>query len=931
MDYKNALELFQTLLEEGDENLEQRLLNIITSDHEFFNEATKLISAYHANKKETLVNDLINSQAENLVDDSQIHELLNTQIAQYKLTKKLGQGGMGAVYLGERNDGQIEQKVAIKFVYPSIVALAGDDFLQKEAQHLANLEHTNIAKIFTVDTTDNELPYMVMEYVEGVPIDQYCDDNKLGLKARLKLFQKVCYAVQAAHQNMVIHSDIKPSNILVDKQGEPKLMDFGISRVFNQSNNNNDKVEVSSAVNFKAISKGYSSPELIEGKNITVMADIFSLGKVFKFCLRATKIDAEISAILNKATVKDVKNRFQSAIELEQDFNNYVYNFPVSVLKPSAFYSLKKIFIRHPISSSAIGVLSISVIFTLITLGVQYNKLLKQQLISKNTLSYLENIFINADPVNNQNHKITVKELLDTASEKMDVDQESEVVKRVNTAIASAYYGIAEYDSALQLFKTTGFKKDNLDEVGYDTSVLIYLGHIYEKKGLFSEALASFNRAEDQSLLSDESLIKVLLGQANVLIKLNQLSNTEIDNKIERSIRLAKKLHHNDLLAESYIQKANLAFEREKFTEAIALCKSVIELLEDNDVRLYQAYMTLAVSLKFSNEFEYVEDYFQKALNISFTVFGNNHDKTAHAYYSLGELYANKGEYEKAIEFFDKAVNIYRNIVPEGSAEFAEVLHNKSSLLLDIAEYQQAISTLDEVIAMRKKLYGELNPNIATTYNLLASVYFAIDNQELYEKYTLLALNVWEKTLFKGHSRLISGYSNVANLYVNKGNLGEAEMYVNKAVKMARVSPSTNIDLAYSLIVKGKILRSNLKIEESISAIREAISIVVATREDSFPAIGHFYHHLSLSYKAANQIDLAISSQIQATSLGAKHMGKDHPLTSRFQILLAELYSENSQKEKALAIVTDAYSLLKEKVGEEHKDTKQAKGLLDSL
>jgi serine/threonine-protein kinase len=270
MVYKNAFHLFQTLLEEGNENLEQRILNLITSEHELFNETTKLIAAYQANKNETLVKDLIYNQAGNLVDDSQIHELLNTQIAQYKLTKKIGQGGMGAVYLGERNDGQIEQKVAIKFVYPSIVALAGDDFLQKEAQHLANLEHTNIAKIFTVDTTDNELPYMIMEYVEGVPIDQYCDDNKLALKTRLKLFQKVCSAVHEAHQNMVLHADIKSSNVIVDKQGEPKLMDFGIARKIEESYNSELQKTKLDKKSIRALSQKFASPEHIEGKVLTV-------------------------------------------------------------------------------------------------------------------------------------------------------------------------------------------------------------------------------------------------------------------------------------------------------------------------------------------------------------------------------------------------------------------------------------------------------------------------------------------------------------------------------------------------------------------------------------------------------------------------------------------------------------------------------------
>ncbi|MBL4629781.1 MAG: protein kinase, partial [Paraglaciecola sp.] len=191
MTFDNSLALFQHLLSMQENKMLQNLPSFLPDNENLEGEVKALINAHYKNQKNTEFKVLINTQAETLVDDDYIYQLLGEQVGPYKLTRKLGHGGMGAVYLGQRNDGQLEQQVAIKFVYPSVVALSGDDFLNREAQHLANLDHPNIAKILTIDMTDNGLPFMVMEYIDGLPIEQFCEQNNLDLNARLRLFQKV--------------------------------------------------------------------------------------------------------------------------------------------------------------------------------------------------------------------------------------------------------------------------------------------------------------------------------------------------------------------------------------------------------------------------------------------------------------------------------------------------------------------------------------------------------------------------------------------------------------------------------------------------------------------------------------------------------------------------------------------------------------------
>src|SRR5256714_3735172 len=153
------------------------------------------------------------------------------RIGPYKIVRELARGGMGAVYLAARDDDQYRREVAIKFIRRGMDTEFVLRRFRNERQILAALDHTNIARLLDGGTTKDRSPYLVMEYVEGIPVDVYCDRHTLNTEERLKLFQQVCSAVSYAHQHLVIHRDIKPSNILVTEEGVPKLLDFGIAKL----------------------------------------------------------------------------------------------------------------------------------------------------------------------------------------------------------------------------------------------------------------------------------------------------------------------------------------------------------------------------------------------------------------------------------------------------------------------------------------------------------------------------------------------------------------------------------------------------------------------------------------------------------------------------------------------------------------------------
>ena len=197
-------------------------------------------------------------------------------VGPYRLLKQVGQGGMSTVYLATRADDAYHRQVVVKVVRSDKQSASLLRRLKVERQILANLEHPNIARLYDGGSTLDGNPYFVMEYVEGIPIDTYCEQNELSIDARLALFRKVCEALAYAHQNLVVHRDIKPPNILVTASGEPKLLDFGIAKLLNPSLAASE-LEPTAAFQ-RLMTPSYASPEQVRGEVITTVSDVYSLG-----------------------------------------------------------------------------------------------------------------------------------------------------------------------------------------------------------------------------------------------------------------------------------------------------------------------------------------------------------------------------------------------------------------------------------------------------------------------------------------------------------------------------------------------------------------------------------------------------------------------------------------------------------------------------
>jgi serine/threonine protein kinase len=205
------------------------------------------------------------------VDKKSSH--LGRRVGVYQILEEIGSGGMGEVYRASRADGQYDKQVAIKLIRIGLDSPYMIERFRHERQILASLDHPNIARLLDGGTTDDGVPYLVMELIDGIPIDRYCEERDLEVPERLQLFTQVCAAVQYAHQRLVIHRDIKPNNILVTEDGTPKLLDFGIAKILDPSAGAETTL-------VRPMTPEYASPEQIRGEPITTATDVYSLGVV---------------------------------------------------------------------------------------------------------------------------------------------------------------------------------------------------------------------------------------------------------------------------------------------------------------------------------------------------------------------------------------------------------------------------------------------------------------------------------------------------------------------------------------------------------------------------------------------------------------------------------------------------------------------------
>ena len=412
---------------------------------------------------------------------------LGVNLGAYRITEVLGEGGMGRVFLAERSDGEFSQVVAIKLIRSELLTQATRKRFEQERQLLSNLRHPNIASVFDGGTTADGIPYQVMEYVEGQPLDQHIQTHNLRLRDILKLFCDICSAVQFAHQALIVHRDIKPSNILVTKEGTPKLLDFGIAKDLSH-------YALNDATQAAPLTPAYASPEQLAGQPLTTATDVYSLGIVLYEALckhrpyelaglspaaaenlvnqtqpkklseqltsqeapRTKLAKSDLDAVVARALAKEPQRRYATAGALMLDIKNFLGGRPVSAKAESSGYLFHKFLGRHRLATAATALAAVAVLTGLAVSVVQTQRANQQLLRATAVSEYLQNILMSPDPTWLSGvaggPEATVADLIDGAQQRLQTDllDQPDVRLELLDLLGEAQMWMNNEDAALQ-------------------------------------------------------------------------------------------------------------------------------------------------------------------------------------------------------------------------------------------------------------------------------------------------------------------------------------------------------------------------------------------------------------------------------------------------------------------------------------------------
>ncbi|MEM9597659.1 MAG: serine/threonine-protein kinase, partial [Acidobacteriota bacterium] len=430
-------------------------------------------------------------------------------VGSYRVIRRLGQGGMGTVYLAQRGDDAYSKQVAVKLLR---YAWAGDEQLsrfRRERQILADLEHPSIAQLLDGGSTPEGQPYLVMEYVDGRPIDEHCRREELGLDARLALFQKVCDAVQFAHQNLVVHRDLKPSNILVTPAGEPKLLDFGIAKILGPERF--AETVLPTRTGLTPMTPAYASPEQVRGQAITTASDVYSLGVLLYQLLTGDlpyrfeggdldamveaichhevrtpssrvvrvpepkdipaeagtlrrRLRGDLDAIVLKALAKETEHRYATAEQLADDIRRVFARQPVRARRGTLVYRSAKFLRRHRLGLAAtaavFGVLVISILVLLDQRRAvmdERNRAVRERNRSETVTHWMVELFELPDPGRSLGRRVTALELLDKSSLSIreDLAAEPGLLAELLGTLGETYANLGQLPEARELLRAS--------------------------------------------------------------------------------------------------------------------------------------------------------------------------------------------------------------------------------------------------------------------------------------------------------------------------------------------------------------------------------------------------------------------------------------------------------------------------------------------
>jgi serine/threonine-protein kinase len=906
--WKRIQDLFHSALQLEPDDRPAFLDQVCADDQELRGEVESLLDAHgRPGPIDHLAEGLIDPLYARLGDGPADGE----RVGPHRVIRRIARGGMGDVFLAERDDGQFQRSVALKFVR---IGLAGDESLRRfamERQILARLAHPNIASLLDggVSTWG---PYLAMEYVEGTPIDQYCDEERLSVGRRLELFCEVCDGVQYAHQNLVVHRDLKPGNIYVTREGRVKLLDFGIAKLLAE-----DPGEEVTRATVRWMTPEYASPEQVRGETITTASDTYSLGVLLYRMLtgrrpyeigrgtaqeieraicetepsrpsvvvlrmeeneagadrptgvtpeavswaRATQprrlqrqLVGDLDTIVLKALRKEPGRRYGTAGELAEDLRRHQRGMPVRARADTLGYRTAKFVRRHWIGVAASAVIAVSLVGGVAATYWQASRTAVERDRAEQVIDFLVGLFASANPAYARGDTVTVREVLDRGAVRVrqELGAQPAVQATLMQVIGEVYASLGLRDSAVALFSealTTRRQRIGDDDPGLATTV--------RRLAMFQTEMGQFETAEP------------LLGEALDRLRHSGTRGTTEFAGALTDIGYAWQVQGKPDLAEPLLMEALAEFEK----------------LPGPPTGMGAALTNLGYLRVSRADLDSAEVLFRRAVEIRRRFGAEEQVALAISLEALAGVLMRLGSLEAADSAVSEALSIRRAVLPEGHYLIAGSVAMRGGILRRQGRPADAEPFHREALAMRIASFGEDHFIVAYSRNDLA---ITLQDQGREAEAEALFREAWmgyDRYFGSDHTNTAIVEANLARLQFRMG-VREAKEHFAHALPIVRpVYPQNLIYMRDRVSLE--TLRCQAGESVAVGELQEVADELRAAEEEDAPdEYLETLNALGSCLAERGQIDEA--RQILSLSLDASSGRPDDDPARSFAITLSE-------------------------------------------
>lgn len=722
----------------------------------------------------------------------------------------LGAGGMSDVYLAARADEQFDKRVALKILKPGLRTEALVRRFQLERRLLGGLEHAGVARLIDAGTSEEGLPYFVMEYVDGGPLDRWCDERRLDLPGRVRLFRQVLAAVGHLHRNLVVHRDLKPSNVLVTRDGVAKVLDLGIATLVAPAD-----VEARSPDGERAAeprTPAYASPEQLSGAAITTASDIYSLGVLLCELLCGVRpasaaadadearvpselmqallerdapaaaalgarrgLDAgtlvrrlrgDLDAVVRKATAADPERRYASADAFAEDLRRHLERWPVVARRDTWSYRLGRFVARHRLPVATAALAALLVLAAGVGLAVQSRRLARERdrserlrLRAERVSNLLVDVFQVSDPGVTQGRTVTARELLDRGAARVLADL--------------------------------------TDEPQVQAAMLGTIARVYRQLGLYREALGLLSRASGLLRSGDdlEGLARAVNDLAVLHASLGEYAAAE--PLFREALELRRRLHPapHEALSASLNNLALLQHDRGELSDAARLYAEALRMDERLFGRRHAHTATDLMNLGLLRHDLGREDEAQallrEVLEIRETLLGPRHPDVGGVLAVLGRVLVAQGRLDEAEGVLQRALTLEREVRGGTHPDAARVWAGLADVARGRGRLAQAELLHRRALALRTATLGGDHPESLDSQVGLGATLVAAGRYAEAEARLAPALRRLSARLGARHPGLLPGYLTAAELALARGRRPEALRHMRAAreIVTTRLAP----------------------------------------------------------------------------------------------------------------------------------------------